>query len=207
MHHPSGNRPAHLTLLALMLLLTPLLAAVRPQPANAAGVVSTCTEAALRAALAGGGLVTFSGCGTIPIASQLEISEDTIIDGGGLVTLDGGGSTRLFVVHAGAERLNQPEVGQAGERAGRRLPDQGSVDLRRVADLGPNPEADLGEERLDALPPRHRIVELGNEQQVHGGPVVVPYGRRDLGRGQRHGQGARRSRQGEGSPRRGERLG
>jgi hypothetical protein len=86
-----------------MLVLTPLLAVARPQPAAAAGIVSDCTEAALRSALAGGGLVTFSCSDTIPIASQIEITEDTVIEGGGVVTLDGQGVTRLFHVTSGVE--------------------------------------------------------------------------------------------------------
>jgi hypothetical protein len=84
-----------------MLVLTPLLAVAPPQPAAAAGVVSECTETALRSALEGGGLVTFSGCGTIVLTSQLEISANTTIAGGGAVTLDGQGSTRLIQVASG----------------------------------------------------------------------------------------------------------
>ncbi len=78
-------------------------------PAQAAGVVgngtpASCTEAALRAAVAGGGRVTFN-CGsqpiTITLTQQLEIRQDTELDGGGprqggRVTLSGGGRTRLI---------------------------------------------------------------------------------------------------------------
>jgi hypothetical protein len=72
---------------------------------EAAGVVGTgsaasCTEAALGAALAGGGNVTFN-CGggpvTIPITSTKVLTVTTSIDGAGQqVALDGGGTTRLF---------------------------------------------------------------------------------------------------------------
>ena len=99
----STPRRLPVALAVLVLLLTPLLAVAWPQPAAAAGNVVTCTEATLRAALQGGGLVTFSCSGMIPIASQLEITQDTIIDGGGQVTLDGQGASRLFVVNAGVE--------------------------------------------------------------------------------------------------------
>jgi hypothetical protein len=85
--------------LACILLLTPFLMVVRPQPAQAAGVVSECTEQALRAALVGGGVVTITCSGVIPLTSQLEITQDTIIDGN-FVTLDGQGATRL--IHVGA---------------------------------------------------------------------------------------------------------
>ena len=76
-------------------------------PVAAAGVVGngtpgSCTDAALAAALAGGGVVTFS-CGgpvTVPIASTKTISAavPTDVDGGGLVTLDGRDAVRLFSV-------------------------------------------------------------------------------------------------------------
>ena len=78
-------------------------------PVQAAGVVgngtpSSCTEAALRAAIAGGGRVTFN-CGpqpvTITLSDQLEVRRDTEIDGGGpqqggRVTLSGGRQTRII---------------------------------------------------------------------------------------------------------------
>ena len=87
--------------------LPPLLAlAVWAAPAvQAAGVVgngtpASCTEAALGAALAGGGSVTFH-CGggpvVIPITSTKVLSASTTIDGTGQqVTLDGGGTTKMF---------------------------------------------------------------------------------------------------------------
>lgn len=76
-------------------------------PAAAAGVVGSgspgsCTEAALNAALSGGGVVTFAcgGAVTIPITSTKSVSAvlPTDVDGGGLVTLDGRDAVRLFSV-------------------------------------------------------------------------------------------------------------
>lgn len=76
-------------------------------PAHAAGVVGTgtpasCTEAALVAALAGGGAVTFS-CGaaphTIVFTGQKNLSASTSIDGGGLITLDGNQAHILFYMN------------------------------------------------------------------------------------------------------------
>lgn len=62
-------------------------------------VVSTCTEAELRAAIAAGGVITFS-CGaapvTITVTSELQVTKDTTVDGGGLVTISGGHTTRVF---------------------------------------------------------------------------------------------------------------
>ena len=69
-----------------------------------AGDAASCTEAALDAAIAMGGLIRFD-CGpdpvTIPVTTEKVITSDTVIDGGGTVTLDGGGTTRLFSIDAG----------------------------------------------------------------------------------------------------------
>ncbi len=80
------------------------------QVAYAAGTVGTgapasCTEVAMDAALAGGGLVDFN-CGgadhTIIITSTKIIVANTSIDGSGLITISGGNSVGVFVVNAGA---------------------------------------------------------------------------------------------------------
>jgi hypothetical protein len=80
-----------------------------PWPVNAGGVVGdgtpqSCTEAALDAALAGGGLVTFN-CGanpyTLTVTAQKVIAANTTMDGGGLIVLSGGGTTRVFSVSVG----------------------------------------------------------------------------------------------------------
>src|SRR5258708_21773817 len=76
-----------------------------PLPAEAGGVVGTglgtCNEAALDAALAGGGLVTFD-CGGVPaeitLTAEKAITLETTLDGAGKITLGGNGFTRLFVV-------------------------------------------------------------------------------------------------------------
>ena len=71
------------------------------------GTASSCTDAALNAALAGGGLVTFK-CGhaavTIDIGTGTGtkiIAADTTIDGGGLITISGGHSVGVFSVNSG----------------------------------------------------------------------------------------------------------
>src|SRR5690242_1061392 len=83
-------------LAALFLLLT-------PRAAQAGGVVATCNQASLVAAMAGGGSVTFSCNGTITLTSQIVISQNTTIDGGvlGLVTISGGSTTRIFTTTSG----------------------------------------------------------------------------------------------------------
>ncbi len=76
-----------------------------PPRTLAAGVVGdgtpgSCTEAALDAALVGGGSVTFN-CGaspvTITVTAWKTIATKTSLDGGGLITLSGGGATRVTV--------------------------------------------------------------------------------------------------------------
>lgn len=78
---------------------------------NPATVVGTgdpasCTEAALRAAVTKGGVITFN-CGaaehTITVTSPLAAptNKDTAIDGGGKITLSGGDTTRILeLVHS-----------------------------------------------------------------------------------------------------------
>lgn len=66
----------------------------------ASGVVTNCTEVALRAALAGGGEVTFSCDGTIILSATININDDTVLDGvGHQVTLSGGNLVRVLVVN------------------------------------------------------------------------------------------------------------
>jgi hypothetical protein len=71
------------------------------------GTAASCTDAALNAGLAGGGVVTFN-CGgglvTIDISTGTgtkTISVDTTIDGGGLITISGGNSVPVFSVNTG----------------------------------------------------------------------------------------------------------
>lgn len=65
------------------------------------GTPDTCDEASLDAAIAAGGVITFS-CGadpvTITVTSEKKLTKDTVIDGGGKVTLSGGGKTRILHV-------------------------------------------------------------------------------------------------------------
>ena len=91
-------------------MLMGLIALTPASPAQAAGVVGTgnadsCTEAALDAALSGGGLVTFNcgGPATIGLTSEKIIAANTSINGGGLITLDGQDQTRHFWVLDGID--------------------------------------------------------------------------------------------------------
>jgi hypothetical protein len=76
---------------------------VLPLGAQAGGVVTTCTEAALRAAMAGGGTVTFACSGTITLGNTIEIPADTTLDGRGhQITISGSNTVRVFDVNTNA---------------------------------------------------------------------------------------------------------
>jgi len=71
----------------------------KPTTVVGSGTAASCTEAALDAAVAAGGIVTFD-CGaapiTITVSAEVPVTTDTTIDGGHLVTLSGGKSTRIL---------------------------------------------------------------------------------------------------------------
>lgn len=86
--------------LCSLLLGTALTLTTLPTPtAWAAGVVTLCTDAGLRAAVAGGGLITFNcgGAATITLASPITFTQNTTLDGGGLITLSGGNASGLLI--------------------------------------------------------------------------------------------------------------
>jgi len=66
-------------------------------------VLTNCTEAALRAAMAWGGTVTFACDGTITLASTITNTVNVTLDGSGHhVTISGGNAVRVFSVSANA---------------------------------------------------------------------------------------------------------
>lgn len=68
-------------------------------PPLAASTATTADEASLRAALSGGGTVTFACDGTIVLANTLAISQDTVLDASGRnITLSGNNQVRVFQV-------------------------------------------------------------------------------------------------------------
>ncbi len=81
------------------------------QPTTVVGAgAGTCSENALAAAVAKGGVITFD-CGddaTLSITQTLDLRTDvdTTIDGGGKVTLDGGGTTQIMSFNHGDFRKN-----------------------------------------------------------------------------------------------------
>jgi len=71
-----------------------------PMAGWAGGVVTNCTEAALRAAMAGGGVVTFACDGTVVLANTISnVISGTTLDGSGhQVTITGNQAVRVFYV-------------------------------------------------------------------------------------------------------------
>ena len=71
------------------------------------GTPASCTSAAVVAAVAAGGVITFS-CGPAPVtitmtatATVASGSHQVVLDGGGKVTLSGGGKTEILSMNAG----------------------------------------------------------------------------------------------------------
>ncbi len=96
-------------LLSVVFAVALLITVLTPRLAIAGGTVgdgtpASCTETTLKAALTGGGVVTFN-CGadpvTIVLGSQQVITQNTAIDGAGKITLSGISATRLFSISSG----------------------------------------------------------------------------------------------------------
>jgi hypothetical protein len=78
-----------------------------PDHVVGAGTPASCTSAAVVAAVAAGGVITFS-CGPAPVtitmtatATVVSTSHQVVLDGGGKVTLSGGGKTQILSMNAG----------------------------------------------------------------------------------------------------------
>ena len=100
-----GALPPAPTLPAALACNAPVGLADVSKPTTVLGAGS-CTAAALTAAVAKGGVITFD-CGaptTLTLAAPLVPPRtiDTVIDGGGQVTLDGGGTSRILTFNGGA---------------------------------------------------------------------------------------------------------
>jgi hypothetical protein len=99
--------------------------------AKAAGVVNTCDEASLDAALAGGGTITFACSGTITLTTTKTIAADTLLDGSGQsVTLSGGNTIRLFLVNAGRSlELRSLTISNGNQAFGGAIRNNGTVTI------------------------------------------------------------------------------
>jgi len=73
-----------------------------PRVVFSAGVVNSPDDAALRAALAGGGTVTFNCEGTIVLTGTLAVASSTVINATGhAITISGGNAVQLFSISPG----------------------------------------------------------------------------------------------------------
>ncbi len=100
MFQPSSIMSAKLLLKFSIVIMVTIVALALVWPAKAGGNVATCDEATLTAALAGGGTVTFSCSGIIPITTAKTIAANTIIDAAGqTVVLTGTLDTKMFIIN------------------------------------------------------------------------------------------------------------
>ncbi len=76
------------------------------------GTGTSCTDQALRAAVAAGGVITFNcgGAHTITVAQPLTPTADTVIDGGGVVTISGGDTSRIVLMDTGNFEATTPRL-------------------------------------------------------------------------------------------------
>src|ERR1051326_5754153 len=75
--------------------------------ARASGPVTNCTQAALEAALAGGGSVTFTQDCSLTLTNTINITANVSLDAGGkTVTISGNNVIRLFTVASGVRFTN-----------------------------------------------------------------------------------------------------
>jgi len=73
-----------------------------PRAVFSAGVVNSPDDAALRAAIGGGGTVTFNCEGTITLTGTLAIASSTVINATGhAITISGGNAVQLFSISPG----------------------------------------------------------------------------------------------------------
>jgi hypothetical protein len=81
-----------------------------PDRVIGSGTAASCTSAAVVAAVAAGGVITFS-CGPNPVTITMTATATVpttgqlvVLDGGGKVTLSGGGNTQILSMNAGWEQ-------------------------------------------------------------------------------------------------------
>jgi len=120
-----------------MTLLGPAGAALAGGPVGN-GTPASCNETTFKAALVGGGAVTFA-CGgpkTIQLTSPAAINQDTTIDGGSVITLTGNLATQLFSVGPGTNLTLKNitlDKGYANHHVGGAIINAGSLALDNVS--------------------------------------------------------------------------
>jgi hypothetical protein len=95
-----GGRSWRFTPSAVFPLILASVLMAEPGPVWSGGIVTSCTETNLRAAMAGGGTVTFACDGTITLANTISNGVNIVLDGSGhQITISGGNAVRLFLVN------------------------------------------------------------------------------------------------------------
>jgi hypothetical protein len=91
--------------------------------------VTNCTEASLRAAMAGGGTVTFACDGTIVLSNTISINTKTVLDASGhRVTISGNHSNRVFYVGSDGDlTLSNLVIADGSSDQGAGVYNEGSV--------------------------------------------------------------------------------
>lgn len=121
----TGSRGGKRVLLAVWLLL--------PLISFAGGVITNCTEANLRAAMSGGGLVTFVCDGTITLTNTITNHVSTTLDAGGhQVTISGGNAVRVFYINTNVDLMlvNLTIANGRNDRGGGIFNDGGRLTVR-----------------------------------------------------------------------------
>lgn len=96
-----SGRIQSLTPPAITISIFAVLCLLIPWRAWAGVVVASCTDASLRAAMAGGGTVTFACDGTITVANPIYNSANTVVDATGRrIIISGGNRVQIFYVAA-----------------------------------------------------------------------------------------------------------
>lgn len=94
-----SGRNQSLTPPAVIISTFAALCLLMQEPVWAAGTVTDCSETNLRAAIAGGGTVTFACDGTIVLSNSISIDTKTVLDASGhRVTISGNNAVQVFKV-------------------------------------------------------------------------------------------------------------
>ncbi len=115
----SGQRLESVRSKQFSLVWVLLTLALLPSFSRAEGPVVSCTEQALRAALTGGGVVSFSNDCSITLSQPITIGPNTtIVAGGHTVTLSGSNSIPIFRVYGNLRLVGLTLTGGKGTNGG-----------------------------------------------------------------------------------------
>ncbi len=109
----AGTHPAPGPVPSICKPVIPLVDTSAPTKIVGQGNAASCTEDALRKAVADGGTIAFR-CGpaplTLSLSSTLRVTKNTVLDGGGLITLSGNGRTGILSLDTRDFEAKQPRL-------------------------------------------------------------------------------------------------